>query len=239
MDLNSKEQIIADQAREWVRAHREEIIAHFVAGIGPVDSPVSVFMVGSPGAGKTEFSKRLVGRFGKDVVRIDADEIRDMLPQYHGGNAYLFQRAISFGMDKLYDHVLDKGMNVVVDGTLRNYEKAKSNIERSSGRDRKVEVFYVYQEPDRAWDFTRKREVVEGRNIPKEAFIDSFFLSRENVLKLKRMFGDRIPVHVVLKNMTNDDEEIFYDVADIDSYVKTGYTRDELERNLVEDPKTI
>lgn len=239
MNLTSEEQIIADEAREWVRVHRQEIIARFVAGIDPVESPVSVFMAGSPGAGKTEFSRRLVERFGKDVVRIDADEIRDMLPQYHGGNAYLFQRAISFGMEKLYDHVLDNKLNAVVDGTLRNYEKAKSNIERSIGRDRKVEIFYVYQEPDIAWDFTRKREVVEGRNIPKEAFIDSFFLSRENVLKMKGEFGDRVSVHAVLKNMTNDHEKIFYDVADIDSYVKTRYTRDELERDLIEDSKML
>ncbi len=239
MNLTSEEKIIADEAREWVKAHRQEIIARFVADIDPVESPVSVFMAGSPGAGKTEFSRRLVERVGKDVVRIDADEIRDMLPQYSGGNSYLFQRAISFGMEKLYDHVLDNKLNVVVDGTLRNYEKAKSNIERSIGRDRKVEIFYVYQEPDIAWDFTRKREVVEGRNIPKEAFIDSFFLSRENVMKLKGGFGDRVSVHAVLKNMTNDHEDIFYDAADIDFYVKTRYTRDELERDLIEDSKML
>lgn len=232
MSLTSEEKIIADEAREWVKVHRQEVIGRFISGIASAESPVSVFMAGSPGAGKTEFSKRLVERFGKDVVRIDADEIRDMLPQYHGGNSYVFQGAVSLGMEKLYDVVLDAGLNVVVDGTLRNYEKANANVERSMKRGRKVEIFYVYQDPEIAWDFTRKREVVEGRNIPKEAFIDSFFLSRENVLKLKGDFCDDVSVHVVLKNMTNDDEEIFYDVADVDSYVKTRYTRNALEMSL-------
>ncbi len=235
MNLTEEEQKAADVAREWVKANRREVIAHFVADIEPVELPVSVFMAGSPGAGKTEFSKRLLERFGKDVVRIDADEIRDMLPQYLGGNAYLFQRATSFGMEKLYDYVLDKGLNVIVDGTLRNYEKVKSNIERSNVHGRKVEIFYVYQDPETAWDFTRKREVVEGRNIPRMAFIDSFLLARENVMRMKNEFGDAVSVHVVIKNMTNDDEEIFYDVADVDSHLKTCYSRDELEEMIVEE----
>lgn len=234
MNLILEDQVIADEAREWIRVHRQEMYGRFIGGIAPVESPVSVFMAGSPGAGKTEFSRRLVERFGKDVVRIDADEIRDMLPQYHGGNSYVFQGAVSLGMEKLYDAVLDASLNVVVDGTLRNYEKARVNVDRSMKRGRKVEIFYVYQDPEIAWDFTRKRETVEGRNIPKEAFIDSFFLARENVSKLKNGLGDALSVHVVLKNMTNDDEKIFYDVADVDSYVKTRYTRDALETSLAE-----
>ena len=232
MILNEQEQRLADAARTYVKEHRDEIVAGFTAGIEPVEFPVSVFMAGSPGAGKTEFSKRLVERFGKDVVRIDADEIRDMLPHYTGGNAYVFQRAVSLGMDEVYDNVLDRMMNVVVDGTLRNYEKSKVNVERSNRRGRKVEIFYVYQDPEIAWDFTRKREVVEGRNIPKEAFVDSFFLARENAMRLKGEFGSAVSINVVIKNMTNTDEEIFYDVDDIDSHVKMLYTREELRLKI-------
>jgi dephospho-CoA kinase len=218
--------------RGWAREHRKDIVARFTQGIEPVEFPVSVFMAGSPGAGKTEFSKRLIEKFGGDVVRIDADDIRDLMPQYQGGNAYLFQGAVSLGMEKLYDYALDKRLNTVVDGTLKKYEKAKSNIERSLRKNRKVEVFYVYQSPEVAWDFTKKREAVEGRNIPKEAFIESFILARENVLKLKDVFGATVAVHVVLKNITNDGEEIFYDVVDIDLYVKVRYSQDKLERMI-------
>jgi len=141
MELTSEEQKIADDARAWVRNHRSEIIAHFVGSIDPVDFPVYVFMAGSPGAGKTEFSKRLIEKFGKNVVRVDADDIRDMFPQYRGGNSYVFQGAVSLGMEKLYDYALHKKLDVVVDGTLKNYEKAKSNIDRSLKRGRKVEIF--------------------------------------------------------------------------------------------------
>ena len=42
--------------------------------------PVSVFMAGSPGAGKTEFSKNIISILEKNnehkVIRIDGDDIR-------------------------------------------------------------------------------------------------------------------------------------------------------------------
>ena len=61
----------------------------------PEERPISVFMAGSPGAGKTEFSKSLISIIEEarhcNVVRIDADEVRGHLPGYVGGNAYLFQ----------------------------------------------------------------------------------------------------------------------------------------------------
>ena len=39
--------------------------------------PVSVFVAGSPGAGKTEASKALLEQFDGEVIRIDADDYRD------------------------------------------------------------------------------------------------------------------------------------------------------------------
>src|SRR5271167_3522052 len=63
----------------------------------PEETPISVFMAGSPGAGKTEFSKSLISDIEEarrcNVVRIDADEIRSRMPGYVGGNAHLFQGA--------------------------------------------------------------------------------------------------------------------------------------------------
>ena len=54
--------------------------------------PTTLFMAGSPGAGKTEISKRLVPRFKQKPIRIDADEIRTLCPGYAGNNAHAFPR---------------------------------------------------------------------------------------------------------------------------------------------------
>ncbi|WP_349306189.1 zeta toxin family protein [Pseudomonas sp. PCH44] len=58
--------------------------------------PVSVFMSGSAGAGKTEASIELLNLFSdQPILRIDPDELRNEFADYQGGNAYLFQGAVS------------------------------------------------------------------------------------------------------------------------------------------------
>lgn len=55
----------------------------------PDAQPLSIFMAGSPGAGKTEFSKRLIKENNINAVRIDADEIKTIIPQYTGKNSLI------------------------------------------------------------------------------------------------------------------------------------------------------
>src|SRR3989344_5801466 len=132
--------------------------------------PISVFMAGSPGAGKTEFSKNLISILEKNnehrVVRIDGDEIRSLITGYVGSNSYLFQGAVSLIVEKIHDRVLHNSQTFVFDSTFSKYDKAIDNIKRSLKKKRPVFIFYVYQKPEVAWKFTEAREKTEGRNIP-------------------------------------------------------------------------
>jgi UDP-N-acetylglucosamine kinase len=176
-------------------------------------------MAGSPGAGKTEFSKRFIKDSGKSVVRIDPDDIRNLLPQYdHNGT--LMQRAAALGVEKLYDHALHYKQDLILDGTLGDYEKARSNVNRSVDHKRIVQVYYIYQDPIVAWKFTKKREAIEHRGIPKDFFIKSFFSSKENVNNLKREFGNLIQVNLIIKNFENDTEQCKLNIDTIDSHLK-------------------
>lgn len=201
----------------------------------PETNPISVFMAGSPGAGKTEFSKRLIaelklkGAIQKDPVRIDSDDVRNILPGYTGDNSYIFQAASAIGVEKLYDHVLAKKQSAIIDGTFST-EKSIQNIQRSIDHSRPVEIFYLYQEPKLAWEFTKKREALEKRNIPRSSFIDSFLASKENVNKAKVMFGDKIRLNLVIKNFEKGFEELKLDIQKVDPYLQISYTRDELEK---------
>ncbi len=188
--MNEKEKQIEEKAIKYVKEKAKSIVTKF-ANIEVYKSreiPVSVFMAGSPGAGKTEFSKELIDILSKnklkDAIRIDADEIREIFTDYVGGNAYLFQVAVSIAVDKIHDHILKNKQNFILDGTLANLEKAKSNICRSLKKNRRVFIFYIYQDPLIAWSFTKEREKKEGRRIPKEAFIKQFFASKKTVNKL-------------------------------------------------------
>lgn len=202
--------------------------------------PISVFMAGSPGAGKTEFSKSIIRILEKDnerrVVRVDGDEIRQFLPGYTGSNSHLFQGAISQVVEKMQDLLLHNRQSFIFDSTFTRYDKAVSNIQRSLDHNRIVLIFYVYQKPDIAWKFTQAREQKEGRNIPKSAFITEFTSARETVQRIADTFGDKVMIFIVKKDfMTNAVESVSnmtIERTNVDRYIPEKYTRDDLENNL-------
>lgn len=207
-----EERDLSDQAVRHVREHADEIVETIAGGIEPnVPNPVSYFMAGSPGAGKTEYSKRFLedipGNQGSQVARIDHDEIRLLIPGYDGTNAHVFQRAASLGVERLHDHVLKTGKNFVLDATMRDFDRAKENVERSLHRGRKVYVTYVYQDPLLAWEFTKAREAKEGRRITKDVFIEVFFGAKDTVNRIKAEFGDKVELWVIEKNYKNVEDE--------------------------------
>ena len=165
-------------------------------------------MAGSPGAGKTEFSTRIIPLFekglGEKIVRIDPDDLRTMMPGYKGNNSHIFQPATSIGVEKIHDYVIKYNINFLLDGTFSNTAKAHANIQRSINHSRIVMVFYVFLEPKVAWDFTLKREALEGRRISKEVFVNHLFNSYKTVDSLKEAFGDQITLYLIdKKSITN------------------------------------
>jgi tRNA-binding EMAP/Myf-like protein len=209
----------------------------------PVPIPVTVFMAGSPGAGKTETSKQLIAELSKyvfqkkeiiyPIVRIDADEIRKLCPGYNGYNAHLFQRAVSLGVDKLIDYVNKKKYNALVDGTFAT-DKSISNIDIAIKKGREIYIYYIYQEPLKAWEFTLKREKLHSRKITKEAFVNAFIKARENVNNAKNLYKEKVNLNVIIKNYVNNIEKIYMNVQSIDNYVEFDYNEQTLS-NIIKD----
>ncbi len=234
MEENNK---VEEEAKKWVRDNIDFLIDNFASlkNFPSVKNPFSMFMAGSPGAGKTEFSKSLIKTYpdqNTKIVRIDADEIRNLIPQYEGCNAYRVQGAAGLGVTKLYDHVQKYDQNVIVDGTFSDYKIAFKNVERALKHNRKVGIFYIYQDPIVAWEFTKKREEVEGRRVSKEMFIESFFKAKENANKIKEVMGDKVMLYLVEKDYTNNLKKPYFNINKIDDFLKIEYTTESLERDL-------
>ncbi len=235
------EEAIKRQAEEFAKANKKRLAQELTdtSKYIPDEVPTSVFMAGSPGAGKTEYSKNLIQILEKNknhkVVRIDGDELRDHFPGYTGSNSKLFQGAISVVVEKIHDMVLENKQTFLLDGTLSKYEKAVDNIERSLRKSRPVFIFYVYQKPEVAWKFTVAREKLEGRNIPKDVFITQFFDSRDTIDLVRKKFANKIDVFLVKKNFeTHEVEDIIEMGPDIpiDDYLGLSYTKDDLDKLL-------
>lgn len=230
---------IEQAAGEFAKAHKKEI-AHELTDIKrflPDTTPVSVFMAGSPGAGKTESSLRLIERLsggGHSVLRIDADDLRTRFDNYTGKNSALFQYATSIIADKMQDLAIDQRQNYVFDGTLSNLERARENIKRSLDHSRTVQIIYVYQDPLQAWKFVQARRERDGRIIPKEAFIEQYFMARENVSILKKELGKQIRIDLIVKNIDGTDFRYKENINDVDSHIPERYTQSTLSELLEE-----
>ncbi len=231
---------LAEEAKKYIKSHVDDLIEKFAdtKKHPPVERPFSIFMAGSPGAGKTEFSKTLIkllrGRGAAPIVRIDADEIRKIIPHYDGSDAHLLQGAAAIGVEKLFDHVQQSGQNAILDATFANYDKSRENVKRALGRKRGVVIVYLYQRPEVAWAVTKKRGVLEGRIVPREVFIDSFLNVRENVEKVKNEFGKDIILMVALKDVEFKTAKLYFDVAEVDKYLPRVYNREEVEKIVAE-----
>jgi GTPase SAR1 family protein len=225
---------------------------------------VTIFMAGSPGSGKTEFSERWIklmyskgttiedklkkrgidtDSFESILVRIDVDEIREFIPGYKKtdekngikGNAHVIQKAANKGLDILRDFCLKNEISFLHDGTFGNLKTMREVIKKSIKNQRKVIIFYLYIDPISAWNFTKAREKIEGRNIVKEKFIEQYFNSRVNVDSAKLEFGKDIEINCVLKDKDNRVIDIEFNVQSVDQYLKIKYKEGKIIDYSVQD----
>ncbi len=237
-EISPEERQLQQEAVSYARDNKKRLAAELTdTTIYPAErDPVSVFMAGSPGAGKTEASKELLATFegenGSKILRVDPDELRNCFPGYNGANAYLFQGAVSILVDRILDVAFRQEQSFLLDGTLAHLDKARENVERSLKKGRTVQILYVYLNPLDAWRFVQAREAMEGRRIPKERFIDQYFKARDVVNALKREFGPRIKVDLLIKPIDGSERLFHAGIDQIDYHVPEKYDRAALERHL-------
>lgn len=230
--MTEEEQRISDEALAWARSNKKPFGRAFTdtKRYPGEENPVSVFMAGSPGAGKTEVSKAFAKSLNDGFLLIDPDEFRAKLPGYNGANSWLFQPAVSVLLSKVLDFAFDQKQSFLLDGTLSNLKSATENVERSLAKGRDVLLLYVYQEPTQAWMFVQAREQVEGRRIPPDRFVDQFFGAREVVDQLKVKFGSKVRVDVIFKDIDGKNRRFEANVSNLSRAAPISYTREDVER---------
>ena len=217
---------IEEDAILYVKKEKATIIEKVVGLTPPAKESVAIFMAGSPGAGKTEFSRHFLAKQFKpnSVVRIDPDEIREELPGYNGQNAYLFQGAVSLAVEKILDYVFHNNIHFLLDGTLSHLEVARKNVKRAIKNGRLVQVNYVYQPKQVAWEYTKAREKIMNRKITKEIFNRGFEDAKKVVTIIKKEFKEDVRVDLIIRNVKNNKYKYYFNVGidEIKSVDKKG-----------------
>lgn len=62
--------------------------------------------------------------------------------------------------------------------------------------------------------------------------IRAFFAAKANVIKLKNDFGKDIQLWLIIKNFEQGVEKTYFNIDNIDSYIKISYTPQDLEDRL-------
>ena len=211
--------------------NKREFVERIVAetGVEPDAEPAGIFMAGLPGAGKTELSRNIIIDSGVDFLRIDMDQIAEMLPGYKPENADEFRKPATQILSELFGYALKHNLNFVMDGTFGS-KQAMLNIERSLNHGFGVKIIYAYQDPKLAWEFTLAREKVEHRAIKFDGFVEAYYKTIYNIKEVGREFGGKITIDIAFKNPDNKVGKWLRDVdaTKIDELLKIEYNKDKL-----------
>lgn len=219
-----------DYSLQYAKENKKVLISSITDGKEKEEEKTAIFMAGSPGAGKTEAAQTLTA-LNSNLCVIDADKFRELFPGYVGNNSDEFQRGSALLVDAALDLVLKKGYSFILDGTFATF-KVNQNIERALKKNYNVLVYYVYQDPFIAWDFTKKREEVKGRFVPKERFINAFFQSRKNLMRVKKQFQEKVTINILVKDFQNTISDFLMDIDNVELALPISYTKERLEEEL-------
>ena len=124
------------------QALHDSIIRNAVDGIPRSEDPTFHMLGGGPAAGKTTMEERVVGDYKGKMVGVNADKIKEALPEYqkmlaekdpkaaafsHEESSYVAKRMQSAAFERQQDIVLDGTGDSSKESLLKKIEKARAN----------------------------------------------------------------------------------------------------------------
>lgn len=177
IDLFGSTEVMHTENGKYTERRRKlhaEIYEKLLAGAQPVEKPTFVLLGGGSASGKSSLVAGTVPAIPDSIVRVDADQIKSMLPEYAAlsgkdSRAAAFAHNESAFMAKeLASLAASRGYNTMLDGTGNGSEGGlakKVNIAKKQG----MRVVAVYATTDLQTAIARNREraKTEGRMVPQ------------------------------------------------------------------------
>jgi len=199
-------------AIQYLKENREDFFSHYISNKFPLDEKIAYFTAGPSGAGKTEFIQKFL-EFEANLVHLDIDIVRDFFKPvgYDGKNSDIFQKPASWGVQFLFDEaVKNRGLSLVIDSNFSHLQTAKENMLKLLKQDYKIEIFYIYNDLEKCFLYTKKRESVTHRVVPEDVFLNSVIKSRSVTVQIKKLFEERIALHVIDKRNNSYHKDVSY-----------------------------
>lgn len=179
----------------------KKIINQVKKGVVCIDKgkPIAVLMGGSPASGKTTFLKKYRPYLlSESIFKVDADEIRSMLPEYKGYNASQTHEETSDIVNTL---ISDKNIGIpcefdfIYDGTMSSPKKYFKLVELLKNLGYEVFIIFMNGITEKtAKERALQRYKKSGRFVPMSVIEDFFRNGKETLNKLKNLVDGYIVV---------------------------------------------
>lgn len=192
---------VEKEAIKYLKNNRKLLFNTYLNKYFPIDEKVAYFTAGPSGAGKTEFIQQFL-EVENNLVHLDIDNVRDFFIPigYDGSNSDIFQKPASWGIQFLFDEIIKtRELSLVADSNLSHFQTAKENMIKLLNQDYKIEIFYVYNDLEKCFLYTKKRESVTKRVVPEDVFFNSVIKSRNTTFEIKKLFDKNIILNIVDK----------------------------------------
>lgn len=136
--------------------------------------PVLLLMGGGGGSGKTTVLKSGVAKAPGTPLTVNADDIKEKLPEYHvlkdatdsRAAAYVHEESSALSK-RLLKEGMDKGVNIVLDQVGSNPDKVRAVVAQAKAAGYAVHGVYVDVHPDTAVARASSRAKRTGRVVPE------------------------------------------------------------------------
>lgn len=157
----------------------------------------AIFMTGPMGAGKSTVAQKLVGGTGLRSLNLDNfNELMIKKGQVQGGNLTPDQLQNSWEkVQKQKANFLDGRLGLLVDGSGRNVEDIRENLQNLLKLGYDVACIMVNVDVDVSIDRAKKRAAMQaaqhgtGRNVPEELQRKTHADIQRNIPVLQKIFG--------------------------------------------------
>jgi hypothetical protein len=185
------------------------------------DETSIIMLAWAPWSGKTEFILSVLPIL--DFFFIDTDSYRDYFIWYNGKNASNYQHSISKVLDWILKYCFKNDIRFILDWTFKSLSHAIRNVDNAKRKKRKIEIFYIFQNPYLSYLYTYLRQVQNERGISTDSYVECFYESIRNVYLIKEKYGN-LELFVCEKIVTlpwlfwKKDYKAYHDIETIEKF---------------------
>jgi len=168
----------------------DEIIANFLQGVPSTKKPKAILVAGVPGSGKTSTLKELYNL--NKYAYINADDIKELIPEYKGYNAPLIHHESTDIEKRLIKKAIKQNKSIMIDKTFKNMSKAKRILSSLKRKGYNIQMIATQLPTHKSIERAHSRFMKTGRYVPYEMIGEYAPQVNENIIKLKKVIPTKI-----------------------------------------------